>query len=363
LADKGRFSLCDACAERQGGDRREFGSAQGEDCFVCRGLTSRFSEIGRGVVRRARVYQFKTFSVGVIVPKGIQERDDQLRSDLRIRGRETIKSQLSRGISELVKGKTKRKVDRQHPDITILVDLDREAVTVTAKSIFVYGRYTKPPGISQRRELCERCKGRGCGECQSGYKKGLSVEEVLEDRLGKILHSAKAKFTWLGSEDPGSTVFPPGRPFIAEVKDPRRRGVPPRLVARTGVGAMKVAGLKVLRGKPTSVPSFTFKTRAFIKPERRIEGLPAGLAKALKGAPIQFRNNKGKSVQKKVYSVKIERRGLDLVAEIKLDGGLPVKRLISGGSVSLSLAELLKTPLDCQRFDILRVWESAKFQF
>ena len=51
------------------------------------------------------------------------------------------------------------------------------------------------------------------------------------------------------------------------------------------------------------------------------------------------------------------------MAEIKLDGGLPVKRLISGGSVSLSLAELLKTPLSCQRFDILRVWESGGFKF
>jgi tRNA pseudouridine synthase 10 len=362
LADKEKFSLCESCAERQG-DQIEFSPAKGEGCFICRGLTSRFSDIEHSVVRRAKGYQFKTFSIGVIIPRGIQEREDQLRSDLKIRGRETIKTQLGRGISDIVKKQMKRKIDRQHPDVTILVDLQRDALVVTAKSIFVYGRYTKPPGVSQRRELCEKCKGRGCEECQSGYKKGISVEEILEDRLGKILHSTKAKFTWLGSEDPESTVFQPGRPFIAEVKDPRKREVPPRLVARTGKGMMKITGLKVLKGKPTAIPSFTFKTRAFIQPEKRIEDLPAGLVRAMKGIPIEFRNNKGKTVHKKVYSVKIEKRGAGLVAEIKLDGGLPVKRLISGGSVSLSLAELLKTPLSCQRFDILRVWESGGFKF
>jgi tRNA pseudouridine synthase 10 len=362
LADKEGFALCDACAERQG-DTGGFSPAHGKDCFVCRGLTSRFPQIERSVVGRTNGYQFKTFSVGVIVPKGIQEREDRLRSDLKIRGREPFKSQLGRGISDFVKRQTKSKVDRLHPDITILVDLDREAILVTAKSVFVYGRYTKPPGVSQRRELCERCRGRGCGECESGFKKGVSVEGILEDRLGKILHSARAKFTWLGSEDLESTVFPPGRPFIAEVKDPKRREVPSRLTARTGMGAMKVGGLRVLKGKPTAIPSFTFLTRVFLKQEGPIGAVPKGLEKTMKNAPIQFRNNKGKTVLKRVYSLKVKRRGQGLVAEIKLDGGLPVKRLVSGGSVSLSLSELFGTPLDCQRFDIIKVWESGKFQF
>ena len=124
-----------------------------------------------------------------------------------------------------------------------------------------------------------------------------------------------------------------------------------------------IGELKVLRGKPTAIPSFTFTTRVFIKPEGPIGALPRGLAKAVKNAPIQFRNNKGKTVYKRVYSLKIQKRGQSLVAEIRLDGGLPVKRLVSGGSVSLSLSELCGTPLNCQRFDILRVWESGKFEF
>jgi tRNA pseudouridine synthase 10 len=362
LAVRGTFQLCDACSRRQG-EHGEIAQVRSEDCFICRGLISRSPEIERGIVRRAKRYEFRSFSIGVIVPSGVQEREDQLRSDLRIRGGETLKAQMGRGFSGAVATQMHKRIDRQHPDVTVLVDLDRNAIQVTSKSIFIFGRYTKPRGVSQKRELCELCRGRGCGECISGFKEGVSVEEVLERKLGAALRSTKAKFTWLGSEDAESTVFPPGRPFIAEVKDPRRRKVPPRFSARTGKGAMRVTGLRVLKGRPTSIPSFAFKTRAFIQPEVPVGAIPRGLNRAFTAAPIQFRNNKGKTVHKRVYSARVEKSGSQLVAEIKLDGGLPVKRLVSGGAVSLSLAELLGTPLSCQRFDILRVWASGKFRF
>jgi len=39
-----------------------------------------------------------------------------------------------------------------------------------------------------------------------------------------------------------------------------------------------------------------------------------------------------------------------------MDGGLPVKRLVSGEAVSPSLSESIGIPLRCERFDIMRVW-------
>ena len=362
MAASGRFSLCEVCGKRQG-SQANFVAGRGRDCFICHGLLSNSADLGQKVIRRLRGYQFKTFSIGVIIPGGMQEREDQLRSDFQIRGRETAKSQMSKEIATFVKRLTRKRIDRRYPDLTILVDLERGAIIPMARSVFVYGRYTKPPNLSQRRELCDICRGRGCGECQSGYKKAPSVEQVLENRLGRVLHSKKAKFTWLGSEDPNSVVFAPGRPFVAEFKNPVKRQVPSRFSLRTGRGLVRAVGVKVLKGRPTSIPSFTFKTRVFIMPEQPLREIPTGLMNALKAEPIQFRNNKGKLVQKRVYDARIEKRGARLVAEIKLDGGLPVKRLVSGGSVSLSLAGLLGTPLDCQRFDILRVWESGSFKF
>lgn len=114
MVDAGRFSLCEMCAERQGGEA-DFDLAEGDGCFICQGLTSRLESTERKVAREASRYQFDTFSIGMILPAGVQEREDRLRSELRIRGRATIKSQLSGKIASFVQSKSDKKVDRLHP--------------------------------------------------------------------------------------------------------------------------------------------------------------------------------------------------------------------------------------------------------
>jgi tRNA pseudouridine synthase 10 len=360
---KNRFSLCETCAVRQGTDFKDYELVDAKSCLICAGLTSRIAVVGEKVLRGAKRYQFKTFSIGMILPSGVQEREDQLRSDLRIRGRMTVKSELTGEIAGLVERRMHKKVDRLHPDLTVLVNLDSDMVEMAAKSLFFYGRYTKPRGVSQRRTLCERCEGRGCDQCDSGYARTPSVEIVVGDRFSKLLRSHKIKFTWLGSEDPDSLVLPPGRPFVAEVKSPMRHKIPTRMVLRTGKGMVKMTSLKRLRGKPTSIPAFTFKTRAFLESEAPVKPRTSELIR-MSDMSVQYKNNKGKTVYKKVYQVRLlTARGRKLTVEIKLDGGLPVKRLINGDAVSPSLSEVLKTPLRCQRFDILRVWESGGFEF
>ena len=362
MVDAGRFSLCEMCAERQGGEA-DFDLAEGDGCFICQGLTSRLESTERKVAREASRYQFDTFSIGMILPAGVQEREDRLRSELRIRGRATIKSQLSGKIASFVQSKSDKKVDRLHPDLTAVVDLESGTVNLTAKSIFAYGRYSKPRGISQRRAVCERCNGRGCGICEGGYAKAPSLEAVVDRRLVSLLGAQRTKFTWFGSEDPDSLVYPPGRPFIVEVKNPRKRRTPSRLVLRTGKGLAKISGLKVLKGRPSSVPSFTFETRAFIELETPLDPIAIRSTRAKGTILVEYRNNKDKVVRKKVYRLRLRAKRRKLIAEIKLDGGLPVKRFVGGDSVSPSLSELLKTPLRCQRFDILRVWESGDLEF
>lgn len=83
----------------------------------------------------------------------------------------------------------------------------------------------------------------------------------------------------------------------------------------------------------------------------------------MNGATIRFDSGRGRVVYKKVYSVRTKVRGMRVISDIRMDGGLPVKRLVSGEDVSPSISELLKTPLECERFDILRVWERGEFQF
>lgn len=354
-----QFKLCRFCLDRQGRGQPHLALAGDEDdCFICKGTFGKLGKVTKKAISSLGRFEFRTFSVGVVLPQGVQEREDTLRSELKIRGGETAKSEFAgRVAAAVVKEMGEKKVDRLHPDVTALVDLGEGNVSVTSKPLFVYGRYTKPRRVSQRRVFCEECNGRGCETCEgTGYSASPSVEGLVSKRLGALLGSKRFKFTWFGSEDPDSAVFSPGRPVVIEVKNPRVRHPPRSLRFRTGEGGMSVSGVRVVT-KQFEHPAFTFMTRAVISAEHRVsEEDVKRLERDMKNALVQYRNNKGRLVDKKIYFVRANARGKRITAEIKLDGGLPVKRLVSGEAVSPSFSESMRMPLRCERFDIMRVW-------
>jgi tRNA pseudouridine synthase 10 len=353
------FRLCRSCRDRQGtGEPYLALTGENDGCFVCRGMSGNLGGVTGKIISSMRRFEFRTFSVGLVLPHGVQEREDMLRSELKIRGGETIKSEIAGVLAKaVVKGMGGRKrVNRLDPDVTVLVDIGEGSVAVASKPLFLYGRYTKPRGVAQRRLFCEGCNGRGCEECQgTGYSASPSVEGLVSKRLGALLGSKRFKFTWFGSEDPDSKVFPPGRPMVIESKNPRRRHPPRALRLKTGAGGMSVSGIRVV-DKKFERPTFVFVTRAVISAERRVSGEDVRkLQREMRNAMVRYRNNKGRLVDKKIYFVKASARGKRMTAEIKLDGGLPVKRLVSGEAVSPSFSESVGTPLRCERFDIIRV--------
>jgi len=357
------FRLCRFCLDRQGMGESDLALAgDDESCFICKGVSGNLGGITEKIISGLDRFEFRTFSVGLVLPHGVQEREDTLRSDLKIRGGETIKSELAGRLAKaIVKGmRGRKKVDRLHPDATVLVDIGDKSVVVTSKPLFLYGRYTKPRGVAQRRLFCEECNGRGCERCQgTGYSTSPSVEGVVSKKLGALLGSKKFKFTWFGSEDPDSVVYPPGRPMVIESKNPRRRHPPRTLRLRTGEGGMSVSGIHVV-AKKFEHPAFVFMTRAVISADSRVSGEDVKrLQREMRNALVQYRNNKGRLVDKRIYFVKANARGKRITADIKLDGGLPVKRLVSGEAVSPSFSESMRMPLRCERFDIMRVWPKS----
>src|SRR5712691_11254496 len=357
-----RYELCEPCSLRQG--FREARATNPRRCFICRGLTTRLDEIQSDVLRRLRGYEFRTFSVGLSLPEGMQEREDQLRSEYKLKGGETIKGWLSRNLSERIAGATRKLVDKLNPELAVLVDLDASEVRLNSRPLFIYGRYTKPAGVAQRKTLCADCGGGGCAVCgYSGYDGKMSVESVIQKRLGPLLGSKKMKFTWIGTEDPESAVGPSGRPFVVEAKNPRKRRVLRGFVSRTGMGQIRVSSLKLLPSRPLKLPSFKFRTRVTIESSSTVspEDLRR-LSRVMRNVVVEFRRPGEKPAYKRVYGVKARAAGRGILAEIKLDGGLPVKRLVNGDSVSPSISEVLKADLKCRKFDILKV-EVGEFQF
>jgi tRNA pseudouridine synthase 10 len=353
------------CAEREGIESVPFEIVQGSKCFVCGGMMDATGRVAEVAARRARRYQFRTFAVGVTMREGVQEREDELRSELRLKGKETIKIQAARMVAAQVSQRLGKRVDRQRPDLTLLADFGAGDVTVTARPVFYYGRYTKPAGISQRRSLCEQCRGAGCKKCRNtGFERKPSVEEGLRGKLGHFSGSQKMTFTWLGSEDRESRVFPPGRPFVVEVKNPRKRALPRRFGTRVGGRLVSVSSGRTLPSKPIRLPAFRFVTRIKATAASRVsaEGL-AELKSRFRRAPVRFDRPHNRPAVKTVYRASASAKGRVLMIEAELDGGLPVKRFVSGELVSPSVSEVLKTEVGCRSFDICKVREIGEFGF
>jgi len=315
--------------------------------------------------RRARKYQFRTFSVGVSVPDGVQEREDEMRSEMKLKGNETIKIQAARLVASQVSDDLGKRVDRQRPDVTLLVDFGAGDVFVNSRPVFFYGRYTKPAGVSQRRSFCEECRGEGCKKCRNtGYEQRQSVEGALRAKLSGFSGSQKMTFTWLGSEDRESRVYAPGRPFVAEVKNPKKRTIPRKFGARLQRGLVSVSSGRTLPAKPVRIPAFRFLTRIRATAASKVgpEGL-AELRSRFRRAEVRFDRPHNRPTVKMVYRASAKARGRTLLIDAELDGGLPVKRFVSGELVSPSVSEVLKTEVGCRSFDIFGVREIGRFGF
>jgi tRNA pseudouridine synthase 10 len=358
------YRLCEHCLRRQSGPTGAFKVAVGSECFVCGGLLDRIPSMARKAARMARRYDFRTFSVGVSMPGGVQEKEDELRSDLKLKGSETIKSQAARLVAGLVSGGLDKRVDKMKPDLTLLVNFSDGEVTAASRPVYFYGRYTKPRGVSQRREPCHECRGVGCQRCRgTGFERKQSVEAQLRRKLAGFSHSERMTFTWLGSEDRESKVYPPGRPFLVEVKNPMQREFPRSFAARFRGGQVAVSSGRVLRSKPVRLPRFKFRTEILATSASKVGAVElAALEKAFRKALVRFERPNEKPAWKTVYRTSARARGKKLYIDAELDGGLPVKRFVDGERVSPSVSEVLKTEVRCRRFDICEVKETGKFE-
>lgn len=346
------YRLCKQCLERHGSRQKP-----GEPCYICRGLMGKQDSIVRAILAAGRKYQFDTFLIGAVLPTQIYEREDAMRARLKIRGRESAKSQLTREVGLRFSKATRKKVDYLNPDLTVNIAVDRDnnvEVATRSRPLAFEGRYVKEiPGMPQKQERCGSCGGKGCDACDysglSGYDsiEGMLAKEIMRRTGGKI-----PKFSWVGSEDRSSLVLGNGRPFYAKVSDPRRRKLR-RITARFDSVAAKLTPIED-SAKPQV--GFSVKTRITVRCERAIDKKDLKKIAALGGAEVKF-ESRSKIAAKKIHTAaakRIDERTFDLT--IVADGGLMIKQFVGGEEyMKPNISEMLGSKCECLTFDILDV--------
>ncbi|MFH0897303.1 MAG: tRNA pseudouridine(54/55) synthase Pus10 [Candidatus Bathyarchaeota archaeon] len=346
-----------------------------ELCYLCEGAFSQINRLAEDAVRGLSKYEYDSFLVGIKANPSIENREDGLRSKFGIHWGESIRNEYSREIGKRIIEYTKKNVDLKRPDILVVIDPLKGIISLEVNSLFVSGRYRKlARGIPQSRWICSECGGKGCSRCDwKGKLYPDSIEELITTSFLELTKGQRGKLHAAGREDVDVRTLGSGRPFIAEVKQPRLRNINLEEMRRSinfgAEGKIEVSTLKFSsREAVRSLKSGEKATkvyRAIVEFSRelnedtipKIEGLSNRLINQL--TPQRVAHRRAMKVRKKyLYELTIKKLKPNLVEMlIRCQGGLYVKELINGdeGRTRPSVSEIVDAPAKCVELDVMEV--------
>ncbi|HJL67470.1 MAG TPA: pseudouridine synthase, partial [Nitrosopumilus sp.] len=285
----------------------------------------------------------------------IVDRDDFIRSKYKLKGIDGIKTDITKELGKSFSKKTKKIVDNLNPEVTFTVNLKDESCQLRSKSITLSGRYVKTlRGIHQKQKSCDNCLGKGCRVCNfHGISEFDSVEGLISKFIFEKLGGSTAKFTWIGGEDKSSLVLGNGRPFFVKIQNPLKRNMRTTSVV---FDSLKITSLKIINASPKTPIKFISSIGIKIHSESILGSEILKKLKNLTKTPIVVYENSGKRSEKKIFSVKYKKNSDNVFSLfIKADGGLPIKRFVTGNDVTPNISQTLDISCTCQEFDFLDI--------
>jgi len=352
-------------------------------CFICEGYLDkkRFKEVASKIIDELREYEFRNFLVGAKVPSEIREREDMIRSEYMITTGEDIKEDLTREIGRLIQREIGKEIEYKTPEVVIIVDIFSDTYEVQVNPLFIYGRYRKlQKDIPQTSWYCRECWGRGCIRCNyTGREYPESISELIGGPAVELFEAIDFKFHGAGREDVDAVVLGSGRPFIIELKHPRKRFIELKIleekINQEAMGKVEVLDLRYssrreLRLLKSLSPLVSKTYEAIVEFEYDVdEEALRKLTVEMSSITIEqwtptrvLKRRSDKLRKKKLHYVEAEKINSKVVKfKIKAQGGLYIKELIDGdnGRTKPSIMELLgNKPVKIQ----LAVLEVEKMQ-
>ncbi|RLI36559.1 tRNA pseudouridine(54/55) synthase Pus10 [Candidatus Bathyarchaeota archaeon] len=272
---------------------------------------------------------------------------------------------------------TGKTVDYRKPELTVIVNPFTGRVRVQVNPLYIMGRYRKMVrGIPQSKWICTKCRGRGCPKCNwTGKMYPESVEELIAGPVLRFTQGEDTSFHSAGREDVDARMLGDGRPFIIEVKKPKRRRIDltalEEAINEEAEGKIEVSGLHLV-GKDMvrrlkRMEGAEKIYRVIVEFERAISDGEIDRikrtftnTKIAQRTPLRVLHRRADRVREKyIYETDVKRLAQNRVEmRIRCQGGLYVKELVTGdeGRTRPSVSEVVKakaTPLELDVLDII----------
>jgi len=378
------YNLCDSCLGRQfakvghGMSNRErgkkireyFGLPFKEECWLCDGLMDEIEKFSEMVIEALDEYEYDTFLIGSKVEEDILRKEAEIGS-LTPYG-ESIKQEINREVGKLVEKKTKKEVDFIRPHITAIVNTIYNVIELDVRSIYISGRYKKlKRGIPQTKWYCRKCRGLGCDYCNNtGKMYEESVEEIIAAKVMELTKAKEEYFHGAGREDIDVLMLGNGRPFILEIRMPKKRSIDlsilQKMINDYGKGKVEVSDLSWAEKKDIErlkSAKWDKTYRAIIKMERK--GKINEAVRALRGytihqrTPSRVSHRRADKIRKrKIHDIYIEEEKMnEITLVIKAESGTYIKELITGdeGRTVPSLSEIAGCAIEVKQLDVIKI--------
>jgi len=322
-----RIGTCDACLGRVGGkmhygqsmeaagkevrqavlDRDAHLASARDDvplCPFCENLFEEVELLTDIIFDAVQPYELSRLQLGARFPKDQTESEDELRKRFGAGGSEALKAALVNAIARRLNERLDNvTMVNEKPDVMALIDVLTLTVDLDVRAVYVYGRYRKlERGIPQTRWPCRACKGRGCERCDhTGLQYERSVQDLIGNPMMAALEGTEHAFHGMGREDIDVRCLGQGRPFVMEIKEPKKRAFSAakltEMINQQAGGSVEVASLRpsnrkeVVRIKDTPAEK-SYTIRFTLEPMNAAE-------LAVLTAPVDLTDGSGKGRNKK----------------------------------------------------------------
>ncbi len=330
-----------------------------ESCEVCGNIFSRIDEYAKYISSLLEKYEYDTFMIGSRFPEDVMRKDEKLRKRFGDHG-EPINREFNRELGKRVMEITGKEATIISPHITVIVDTEYDDFKLEIKPLLIYGRYRKlVRGIPQTKWPSGK------------YKE--SVEEIIAEPIMKRTGGDGHALHGMGREDIDARMLGNGRPFVIEIKNPMRRSINLKEIAReiNSSGKVEVIDLRyaskedILTVK-SAEPRKRYRVGIIVdsSKENIEKALQQLVGKISQRTPTRVKHRRADKVRRKeVYEAKlIGKENDEWVVEVLAQSGTYIKELMHGdnGRTKPSLAEKLGKEVRVSWLDVIEILDNSK---
>ena len=335
-------------------------------CYVCSSeLEKWIQRAGEEASKLLRSVEARDFLVAAKLGDDVRGREDEVKRKFSLIYSESIGSEAKREVSKIIQSRTGLKPNFANPDVVVVVHIPGGDIELQIMPMLLRGTYWK---TSRRISQSYWVTRRGVKRYPLSVEEALDPLRVLYDAESIVLHAS-------GREDADARMLGSGRPFVVELKKPRRRRIElaeaEQSVSEHSRGLVRVKFLGEASRRDVVKLKSEHQRRsklykALVVVEREISSDELRSLEEFftnreirQRTPRRVRHRRPDVVRERVVFGVKARRIADNVFEalIFAEGGLYIKELVSGdeGDTSPSFSEVLGSRAICAELDVVGV--------